>query len=262
MGANRAQRRVRAAVDRRHEQIELGTVRRAGEREANRMKQRRAPSARSSASRDRPRRGTSADRRGAARPPALRPARRSPGAPTPRFDLASRIAASFDTADGEYSKSWRRRSGTCSSRSTDVWKIGTRLAEISSSLRRRASRRHSPHARDRAPRARRDVAGRPPSCSAGSPRRASLRRTRWARGPRRSSEKAPRHFLERHQLLILAWRPAQQRQVVQQRLGQIALRAKLVDRHGAMALRQLRVIGPEHHRHVREREAARSPSAS
>ena len=79
---------------------------------------------------------------------------------------------------------------------------------------------------------------------------------------------APRQLVHRHQLGIVgrlaaagARRPADQRQVVDQRLRQVAALAELRHRRRAVALRQRRVIRPEHHREVREarrREAERA----
>ncbi len=70
---------------------------------------------------------------------------------------------------------------------------------------------------------------------------------------------AARHLVDRQELGVVlaaaavgARRPADERQVVHQRLGQVAARAKLGDRCRAVPLRQRRVVGPEHERQVRE----------
>ncbi len=62
----------------------------------------------------------------------------------------------------------------------------------------------------------------------------------------------PRELVDRQQLVVAARRPADQRKVVHQRLGQISLRAELADRRRAVPLRQRRVIGPHHHRQMRK----------
>ena len=60
----------------------------------------------------------------------------------------------------------------------------------------------------------------------------------------------PRHLLAREDLLV-AMRPAEAHEVVEQRLGQVALVAVLQHAHRAVALGELRAVGAEDHRHVR-----------
>ena len=52
--------------------------------------------------------------------------------------------------------------------------------------------------------------------------------------------------------LVVAMRPAEAREVVHQRLGQVAVVAVLHDAHRAMALGEALAVGAEDHRHVRE----------
>ena len=59
-----------------------------------------------------------------------------------------------------------------------------------------------------------------------------------------------RHLLEREDLLV-AVRPAEPRQVVEQRLGQVALLPVVQHRNGAVALRELGAVGAKDHRQVR-----------
>ncbi len=58
-------------------------------------------------------------------------------------------------------------------------------------------------------------------------------------------------LLRRHDRRVVVVRPAEQRQEVHQRLGEVARLAELVDRLGAVALRQLLPVVAEHVRHVR-----------
>ena len=59
-----------------------------------------------------------------------------------------------------------------------------------------------------------------------------------------------RHLLDRENLLV-AVRPAEPSEVVEQPLGQEAVVAVLQHAHRAVALRQLGAVGAEDHRHVR-----------
>ena len=70
-----------------------------------------------------------------------------------------------------------------------------------------------------------------------------------------------RHLVGRQDFLVLPRRPAEQREVVDQRLGQDAARAELRHPRRAVTLRQRRVIRPQHERQMRERRR-RAPSAS
>ena len=63
---------------------------------------------------------------------------------------------------------------------------------------------------------------------------------------------AARELVDRQQLVVAAGRPADQREVVDQRLRQVPLRTELADRGRAVPLRQRRVIGPHHHGQMRE----------
>ena len=57
---------------------------------------------------------------------------------------------------------------------------------------------------------------------------------------------AARQLVDRQQLIVFSRRPADQRQVVDERLGEISLGAKFRDRGRAVAFRQRTVIGPQH----------------
>ena len=59
----------------------------------------------------------------------------------------------------------------------------------------------------------------------------------------------PDHFLEREDLLV-AVRPAEPAEIVEQRLGQETRLAVLQDAHRAVTLGELRAVGPEDHRQV------------
>ena len=62
----------------------------------------------------------------------------------------------------------------------------------------------------------------------------------------------PCHLVDRHELFVLARRPAKQRQIVDERFGQIPALAELGDARRAVALRERRVIRPEHEREMRK----------
>ena len=62
--------------------------------------------------------------------------------------------------------------------------------------------------------------------------------------------KPARHLGRQHQLFAITWRPPEQREVIDERLGQIPARAELLHTRGAMPLRQRRMIGPQHQRQV------------
>jgi hypothetical protein len=73
--------------------------------------------------------------------------------------------------------------------------------------------------------------------------------------------KAARELVERQELVAAAGRPSHEREIVGERLGEIALRAKFRNRCGAVPLRQRRMIRAEDQREVREpwRRPAQSP---
>ena len=58
-------------------------------------------------------------------------------------------------------------------------------------------------------------------------------------------------LVEVHDLAAVVGRPAQQREVVADRLGEVAGDAEVLERHGAVPLGQLRSVGPEDQREVR-----------
>ena len=60
------------------------------------------------------------------------------------------------------------------------------------------------------------------------------------------------HLLARQDLAVLARRPAEEGEEVDERLGQDALVAPLLDGRGAVALRELLAVGAEDHAEVRE----------
>ena len=211
---------------------------RSGQREPNRVKQRAALLPASSASRDRRRRGTWSCRAGAGRWPAPPPARRSPAALPARLGLRPDRPAAPTPSAAENSNSCLRRCGNlvepidrCVEHRDDAVEerqpIGVqRTADVAGALE--IGRRQAPRAA-RGPR---------PSGNDGSPTPAFLRRTRWRCVRHRSARTAwPSRRAARAPLL--ARRPAQQREVVQQRLGQVSLLAELVHGHRAVPLRQL-----------------------
>ena len=69
---------------------------------------------------------------------------------------------------------------------------------------------------------------------------------------------SPGHLVERHQLLAAAGRPPDEREVVDERLRQVAARAEFGDGRRAVTLRERRVIGAKHERQMRE--ARRRPA--
>ena len=66
---------------------------------------------------------------------------------------------------------------------------------------------------------------------------------------------------EREQLALGVEVPAEQREEVDDRLGQVAGLAQLLDARRAVALREALAVGPEEQRQVRERRHRRTPSA-
>ena len=251
----RRRRQLGAAIDRRHREIELRPFGAAGQRDPNRMKQRL--------------RLLTGPRlhavRGRAKPLAIEPRRAPPAprqAPRPRRARRRRVI-SARIARRRAPRPASSRTGTPAApapgradRPTPV-AIGITDARNASPL----GRRRHPHAGSREVRHRRapPAARDPPSSdSGGSPTRASPRRTRRRCGRRRSSEKRRASSLDRQQLLVASppRRPADQREVVDERLRQVALRAELGDRRRAVPLRQRRVIGP----HARA-TGARTPAA-
>ena len=79
-----------------------------------------------------------------------------------------------------------------------------------------------------------------------------------------SSAKLPISSARRHQLAIVARRPAEQRQEVHHRLGQIPLTLILGDRRRAMPFAQALLVAAENQRHVRESSgpARRAPGTA
>ena len=76
-----------------------------------------------------------------------------------------------------------------------------------------------------------------------------------------SSANARDQLVAREDLLIVARRPAEQREKVEHRLGQIALPRVLGHRRRAVALAQPLLVGPENQRHVRELRHRRAERA-
>ena len=68
----------------------------------------------------------------------------------------------------------------------------------------------------------------------------------------RSSEKSPDELVEREQLALAVEAPAEQSEVVDDRLRQVSRVAELLDRGRPVALREALTVRPEDHREVRE----------
>ena len=168
----------------------------------------------------------------------------------------------FATAAGSRSIASQRNGRSC----------GTSRPASSRAASRRSIDALDP-ARDR-PVERRAPAGRPPRDPAACARRISRAGSRmmccWlnqssfsglktALPPLMpSSVNARDQLVAREQLLVAARRPAEQREEIDHRLGQIALLLVLRHRRRAVALAQPLLVGPENQRHVRERRHRRA----
>ena len=252
-GSRRSARRRRstaagAALDGRHRQIQLGAAALAGQRDANRMKQRLAllAGALLDAFRHRAERF--------AIEPAAAASRRGSAAITSRAPVSCSTPATSSRASAAAGSNSNRnlsRSGISSSRSTDPTAIGSSGDQV---LHRLVGPPAQIAARDEVARATRPRAAPapPPSCSGGS----STPSFSWSKMPALcpTSSSANRRASSSigSSSSSAARRPADQREVVHQRLRQVAARAELGDRRRAVALRQRRVIRPHHQRQVRE----------
>ena len=245
---------ARAAIDRRHRQIQLGPAVRPGQRDAESDGTAPCPSARSARAPGRRPPGTPPCRRAA---PRSRRAAPGPRSRAPRCSSTCATSGCCSAAAGSKSNRNCSRSGISSSRSTEPTAIGSSDARNSS-----ASSVAAPHVA-----ARHEVADR----LGGDPaRRRHLHVV--AVHPRQLlvvedagavadvlDREAARELRHRQQLVVGAGivgrgarRPADQRQVVDQRLGQIPAQPELRDRGRAVPLRQRRVIGSHHQRQMRE----------
>ena len=173
---------------------------------------------------------------------------RAPGRPTPRGRPSSRQRrVRRRTRTGT-----RRRSGICSRRSTEPAASGTTRGEV-----RRAPRAsgaaHPPRAlevRRARPTSRARVAGlqvvpvHPRELVGVEHARRSCPRPRCGTARASSSTGSSSS--------VAAGRPPEQREVVDQRLGQVSALPELAHRRRAVPLRQRAVVGPHHEREVRE----------